>query len=356
MELEGIYPKALSKDFNTVYNGHYGIGGEKLRAIFNFLEINGVRGMDAAQSLQAIFSHLFEDVTFVDRFYKNYSDKEVTLRESVLKTLEQRIYLLQRVLEAHPVKNDLALFDALLYVSVADFHPREGFRNVADKDLTHRIVQMQKTFREAAERTKERDEEAAWKEQDDDEDAPKPLMQSSIPKYGRNEIVVLPWENPVEVLQHLNAMKEDSYQNAKQKAELGSFDEFGEVPLYAYHIIHHGSGNPYILLNLYQRGIEFLEFEVVAPKFGDKNELKGARTKNFLIHLRQALDGTLTVRFGERFSKMAIERFEQPLKQLRGHLERCSNVRELFKDSESLRELNTILTAVGVEEFHPPEP
>jgi len=344
---EHLYPNVLGLEFDDIFNSQYGLASKSLRAIFDFLEIQGPRkSTEASLLLSAFLQRLYDTPTVVDRYYPDahYSAPERALKAEVLETLHLRIYILSRVLEARPLKGDVRLLAKLLETLVGDFNPTRGFLKIPDALLSEKLRLSRENF-------------IAEKSSEAKEDFDSSPFQRSDP-VRENEPVVelfyLPGEDKGIVERTMSSMSRESYKNAREKSEYANFDEFAESMIYSYHLIHSRSGNGRILINVYNRALEFLVREVVVPKDSLSHQAKGARTKNFLIQLRKALDGTLAPRFGERFAGMALEGLHAELVNLRYHLNFCSNARELIKDAESLQELNTIFQIAELDEFRIP--
>lgn len=352
----GLYPNVFGVAFDGIYNGNYGESSKQLNALFSFLEIQGPqKTTEASMLLSSFFEQLYQSNSVVDRFYpsSSHSEAERSLKAQVLETLHVRIYVLSRVLEARPIREDLHLFARLLESTLGDFNPKRGFLDIPDPVLSEKL----RVTREAYDQKLTEDAEPqTWRDSDIDFDAGENNKGAFQAPQGNTKIdaVVLPGEDKAFVERTLLAMTPESYKNAREKNEYSNFDEFAETVLYAYHLIHTRGGSGRVLINVYKRALEFLVLEVVVPKHGLNNQLKAARVKNYLIQLRKAMDGTLAPRFGESFAGLALESFHDELLNLRYHLNYCSNVRGLIKDAESLQELNTIFRLAEIDEFRIP--
>ncbi len=350
-----IYPNVLGLEFDDIYNSHYGQVSKKLKAIFAFLEIQGPnKSTEASLLLSSFFDQLYQNPSAIDRFYPegNYGAAERALKAEVWETLHLRIYVLSRVLESRPLKGDVRLMTKLIETLLGDFNPTRGFLTIPDAVLSEKLRITRDTYYADA---KLEEAPIVWKDPEHDEELSEATKSSASTNFEPvGELFFLPGEDQHLVRRKMSEISRDSYKNAREKSEYTNFDEFAESSIYAYHLIHARGGSARILINVYNRALEFLVREVVVPKFGLNNQIKGGRTKNFLIDIRKALDGTLAPRFGERFAGLALEGLHAELVNLRYHLNFCSNTRELIKDAESLRELNTIFRIAELDEFRIP--
>src|SRR5688572_20086069 len=90
-ELDVTYTRVLNQNFNLTYNSLASPAGKKLRALFDFLELDLNRHGDAAGVLQATFAHLYNDTSFVDRYYAGRPAAELAAMRETWITLEARV-------------------------------------------------------------------------------------------------------------------------------------------------------------------------------------------------------------------------------------------------------------------------
>lgn len=348
VELDATYTRVLNRDFNKLYGSRASSAGKKLRAIFSFLDLDLPLGGDAVAVLQSTLAHLHNDPSFVDRYYAGSLSARLGAVRETWQILDARLDLLNDFVKGkQPAKPEL--IETLLDTLVGDFVAANGFSSLPIEQVRSHLEITREEYENSLNRAE--DDYVPWTD-DSSEGGSDPsdnFWRGDITSSdGDENILVFPGEDREQSLELMRSLRPEHFKNATTKAAFDNFGDISEIPNFHFYVTHRADGNRLILINVYERGLNFLLGQAKAPTTDEDPKYQTISAQNFFYNVSILLTGKLEARFQNNFTFDARQRLTPQLTALRARLTANAPASGIYTDADVIGRLNVCLEAVDL--------